>query len=199
VTPQVTVGIVVEPSKYYTTEGVPVLRSLNVVPGSVVLDNLVYISPESNELHSKSKLNAGDLVAVRSGQPGATAVIPPDLDGCNCIDVIIIRRPVVGSEFFLCWYLASGAATTQFSTGSGGAIQQHFNVGTAVDLIVAVPPAKEQSAIAAFLDRGTAKIDALIAEAERAIALLKERRTALISATVTGQIDVRGLAEAESA
>jgi type I restriction enzyme S subunit len=54
------------------------------------------------------------------------------------------------------------------------------------------PSIAEQRAITAFLDRETGKIDALVAEAERAVALLKERRAALISAAVTGKIDVRG-------
>jgi type I restriction enzyme S subunit len=56
---------------------------------------------------------------------------------------------------------------------------------------VPVPPYSEQREIVAFLDRETAKFDALTAEAQRAIDLLQERRTALISAAVTGQIDVR--------
>ena len=58
-----------------------------------------------------------------------------------------------------------------------------------------VPPVDEQDAIVAFLDHETAKLDALTAEAQRAIDLLQERRTALISAAVTGKIDVRGLVE----
>jgi type I restriction enzyme S subunit len=49
----------------------------------------------------------------------------------------------------------------------------------------------DQTAIAAFLDRETAKIDALVTEQQRLIDLLQERRTVLISAAVTGQIDVR--------
>jgi type I restriction enzyme S subunit len=61
------------------------------------------------------------------------------------------------------------------------------------DLHQAVPPKREQSAIAEFLDRETGQIDSLTAEARRAIELLKERRGALISAAVTGRIDVRGL------
>ena len=61
----------------------------------------------------------------------------------------------------------------------------------AYEMRIAVPPHCEQQTIAAFLDRETAKIDALIAEAKRAITLLQERRTALISAAVTGKIDVR--------
>jgi len=56
---------------------------------------------------------------------------------------------------------------------------------------VPLPDAAEQRTIAAFLDRETAKIDALVAKVREAIALLKEFRTALISAAVTGKIDVR--------
>lgn len=56
---------------------------------------------------------------------------------------------------------------------------------------IAMPPRDEQAAIASFLDCETAKFDTLTAEAQRAIDLLQERRTALISAAVTGQIDVR--------
>lgn len=56
---------------------------------------------------------------------------------------------------------------------------------------VALPPIDEQELIANFIDAENEKLDALRAEAERAIALLKERRAALIAAAVTGQIDVR--------
>ncbi len=56
---------------------------------------------------------------------------------------------------------------------------------------ITVPPKAEQQAIVEFLEAETGKLDALTAEAERAIELLQERRTALISAAVTGKIDVR--------
>jgi restriction endonuclease S subunit len=58
-------------------------------------------------------------------------------------------------------------------------------------VIVCAPPTDEQRAIAAFLDRETAKIDALVAKISEGIEKLKEYRTALISAAVTGKIDVR--------
>jgi restriction endonuclease S subunit len=56
---------------------------------------------------------------------------------------------------------------------------------------VPVPPESEQLAIVAFLDRETAKLDALAAKIREAIDRLREFRTALISAAVTGKIDVR--------
>lgn len=193
ISPQITVGIVVEPSKYYVDSGVPALRSLNVAPGRVVEDNFVFISVESNELLSKSRLRAGDLVSVRSGQTGTTAVVPESLDGCNCIDLIIIRKPRDDSEQFLCWFLGSDAAIQQFSSGSGGAIQQHFNIGTAMNLQIPLPPREEQDAIVKFLEAESAKIESLHRASEQSIDLLQERRSALIAAAVTGQIDLRGI------
>ena len=59
---------------------------------------------------------------------------------------------------------------------------------------LSVPPKSEQLEICAYLDNQTEKLDTLTTEAQRAIDLLQERRTALVSAAVAGQIDVRGLA-----
>ncbi|MDO8895405.1 restriction endonuclease subunit S [Nitrosomonas sp.] len=76
---------------------------------------------------------------------------------------------------------------------------QPLITGTQVrDQRVPQPPLEEQSAIVNFLERETAKLDALTTEAKTAITLLQERRTALISATVTGKIDVRGLVSAKT-
>lgn len=194
VTPQITVGIVVEPSKYYVDEGVPALRSLNVKDGTVLSENLVFISTGSNDLLAKSKIFAGDIVVVRSGQTGAAAVVPDAFDGANCIDLIIIRRPQEGCEKFLCWFLASHAAVRQFEGGSEGAIQKHFNIGTAANFVVAWPEFKEQRDIASFLDAELAKLAKLEALARREIELLGDLRSTLISAAVTGKIDVRDVA-----
>jgi type I restriction enzyme, S subunit len=197
--PEITVGVVVEPSKYYCEDGVPALRSLNVIPMGIQQDGYVYFSTESNDLLAKSKLRTGDLVAVRSGQPGTTAVVPIELDGCNCIDLIIIRKPLMDDERFMAWYLNSDAAIRQFTEGSGGAIQQHFNVGTAMNLLLTRPPVGEQQSIVAEMERRTLEIDQLLSEAVLSIELLRERRSALISAAVTGQIDVRSLESAHAA
>ncbi|MFN7132204.1 MAG: restriction endonuclease subunit S, partial [Myxococcales bacterium] len=67
------------------------------------------------------------------------------------------------------------------------------------ELPVVVPPEGEANAIVGAIARIHSSIDELCAEAERAITLLQERRTALISAAVTGQIDVRGLANRSAA
>lgn len=195
ITSQVTVGIVVEPSKYYVDEGVPALRSLNVRQEGVNAEGMINISVHGHALHQKSLLRAGDLVAVRSGQPGTTAVIPTELDGCNCIDLIVIRRPVSGSERFLCWFMNSDSARIQYTQGSGGAIQQHFNVEAASNLVIAWPPANEQEHIASRISAAVEECDSLVRQASEGVKLLQERRSSLISAAVTGKIDVRDLGQ----
>lgn len=65
------------------------------------------------------------------------------------------------------------------------------------DFVWAFPSPDEQVVISKFLDGETQKLDQLDIESRRAIMLLKERRSALIAAAVTGQIDVRGLVEAQ--
>ena len=80
-----------------------------------------------------------------------------------------------------------------------GATFKRLNVDEIRNLFVLSPPASEQESIAEFLNCETAIANSLIAEATRAIELLQERRTALISAAVTGKIDVRALARQEAA
>jgi restriction endonuclease S subunit len=76
------------------------------------------------------------------------------------------------------------------SLGYGGG-QPNLSQELLRSIRVGTPPFEEQRAIAAFLDRETARIDALVAKVREAIERLKELRTAVISAAVTGKIDVR--------
>ena len=71
----------------------------------------------------------------------------------------------------------------------------NLNIERIGALLTVKPPLDEQVAIVEEIERASGNYDTLIAEAERAIELLQERRTALISAAVTGKIDVRGFIE----
>jgi type I restriction enzyme S subunit len=153
ISPKITVGIVVTPSAYYADEGVPALRGFNVKERSLDLKDLAFITPEANELHAKSKIFEGDLVAVRTGQPGATAIVPASLDGANCVDLIIIRKPPDADARYLAYFANSDPAKVQYEAGSEGALQQHFNIDTAKSLVIPLPPLSEQTQIADYLDR----------------------------------------------
>jgi type I restriction enzyme, S subunit len=84
------------------------------------------------------------------------------------------------------------------ATGTSASMKK-IGQGTIRELIIALPSVEEQRAIISYIATETATLDRLTDEAQRAIDLLHERRSALISAAVTGQIDVRGLVQAEVA
>ena len=149
------------------------------------------MSDEDSKSLSKSRLRAGDLVCVRVGAPGVTAVVPPELAGANCASVVIVRHADSFDSQWLCYAMNSRLVRYQVELVQYGAAQEQFNVAHAVEFLVPLAPQEEQKVIATFLDREIAKIDALIAKIGEAINNLKEFRTALISAAVTGKIDVR--------
>jgi type I restriction enzyme, S subunit len=130
---------------------------------------------------------------VRVGAPGVTAVVPVECEGGNCASVMLIRRGDFSSNW-LCYALNTRIVRFQVEVVQYGAAQEQFNIGHAVDFCVPVPPREEQEEIALALACRTQAIDTLIDQSGKGISLLQERRSALISAAVTGQIDVRGLA-----
>lgn len=187
----VTVGIVVNPSAWYDEDGIPALRGLNVRPGYITTSELVYLTPEGDAQHAKSRLRAEDVVVVRTGQAGAAAVVPPELDGANAIDLLIVRPGSGVDPDFLAAYLNTPSTRSSVAEGSVGAIQGHFNVGALRELpFPELTPSEQRSRGVEWRVQAEA-IDTLIAETERFIELSRERRSALITAAVTGQIDVR--------
>lgn len=97
---------------------------------------------------------------------------------------------------FMYWWTSSTAykSQLQFHRVGASSSMQNLSYSDFKSLDLAVPPFNEQQEIAAYLDHETAEIDAAIADARDAISLSRERRAALISAAVTGKIDVRDVA-----
>lgn len=191
VSPEVTVGVVVNPSSYVRNEGVPFLYGSDIHEGRITANNAKRMNEADSKSLPKSRLHAGDLVCVRVGAPGVTAVVPPELEGANCASVLIIRSAGTFEPHWLCYVMNSGAVRHQVELVQYGAAQEQFNVAHAVEFLIPFAPLAEQRLIKAYLDRETARVNALISTIQTAIDLLHERRTALISAAVTGKIDVR--------
>ncbi len=143
---KITVGIVVKPASFYTDpeQGVPALRSLNVFPGRFDLEELVYISPEGQKKHEKSRLCAGDVAIIRTGRPGDAVVIPASLEGANLIDLILVRtKPELKPEY-LAEFMNSAYGKKVVLRGSAGTAQQHLNVGEFEKIELPCPPLTEQ-------------------------------------------------------
>ncbi|MGW6681975.1 restriction endonuclease subunit S [[Kitasatospora] papulosa] len=187
----VTVGIVITPAKWYVEAGgTPALRGLNVKPGFINTVDLVQISAEGHAVNRKSRLNAGDVVVVRTGQAGAAAVVPAELDGANCIDLIVVRPGRKLSPRYLQYVLNSGYASARVAEHSVGSIQAHFNVGAMKQIPIPSIPRPEQDEIVRLLDTRVGALDLLHRKLDSQEQLLTERRQALITAAVTGQFDV---------
>ncbi|MGV9990316.1 restriction endonuclease subunit S [Streptomyces sp. NPDC003374] len=187
----VSVGIVITPAKWYVDSGgVPALRGLNIKPGDINSVDLVQISTQGHAEHAKSRLQTGDVVVVRTGQAGAAAVVPPEFDGANCIDLIIVRPGEKIAPKYLEYVLNSEHARAQVSEHAVGSIQAHFNVGAMKQIPLPALSKFEQEETVARLDQAIDKIDRLRDKLVRQERLLAERRQALITAAVTGQFDV---------
>jgi type I restriction enzyme S subunit len=87
----ITVGFVGPMTSEYVPEGIPFLRSHNIEPFRVVLDEIKYIGEAFHNRTRKSSLKPGDVVIVRTGKPGAAAIIPEALPVANCSDLVIVR------------------------------------------------------------------------------------------------------------
>lgn len=151
---RITVGVVVKPSSYYVQDGVPALRSLNIKSYGIEDNNLVYISKESNESTlAKSRVFEGDLVLVRSGQPGKTAVVTKKHDGVNAIDILIatpMKNKILPDYF--AFFMNSVGGKNIVVSEQRGQVQQHFNVGSLNGAEIPVPPLELQNKFSNILN-----------------------------------------------
>ena len=88
---EITVGHVGSMANQYKESGVYFLRSQNIRPFEVSLENVVFIDQAFHQSLRKSQLRAGDLAIVRTGYPGTAAVVPEYLTELNCSDLVIVR------------------------------------------------------------------------------------------------------------
>jgi type I restriction enzyme S subunit len=184
---ELTVGHVGSMASEYVISGIPFLRSQNVKRGYLDLNGLKYISSEFHQKLKKSRLLPGNIVIVRTGEPGAAALIPDDLGELNCSDLVIARPGKNVDSRFLC-YSINSTAERYISAHLVGAVQQHFNVGSARNLHVSLPPFSEQQAIAAVLGSLDDKIaiNDRIAGKSRELITLKYRESIAFGVTSVG-------------
>ncbi len=180
----ITVGIVIRPTQYYAKQGVPALRSANIREDGIDDANMIFISEKANAFLSKSQVRTGDVLTVRTGYPGTSAVVPPKFAGSNCIDILITRPSKTVSSKYLSAWINSSLGKYQVLRNQGGLAQQHFNVSNLRDLIVALPPTlTEQQTIAEALSDA----DALIESLEQLIAKKRQIKQGAMQELLTGK------------
>ena len=151
------------------------------------------------DLSKYQLVNPGDLVVNKmKAWQGSLGISPHE--GITSPDYLVFLPTHRENDSYLHWLLRSSVLVSVYRGISNGIrlAQWRLEPDPFLDLRICIPALEEQMEIAAFVDRQEKQSGALIEEAERAIALLLERRAALITAAVTGQIDVRALAPTEA-
>ena len=178
----------------YVSNGYRVYGQEQVIPADFSKGNYFISEDKYLELQQYA-VAPGDILISCVGTFGKIAIVPEGIHP-GVINPRLIRLRVGGdvSADFLVTALRSSVAFEQFSILSRGGTMDVINIETLSSVDLAIPPHEEQVTIVCFVAHEAAKLDDLSEAAERAIVLLQERRSALISAAVTGKIDVRNAA-----
>jgi type I restriction enzyme S subunit len=188
-------------SPHITEEGVRLIQTGNVGIGFYKEQGYRFVSEATfEELHC-TEVFPGDVLICRLDGPVGRACLAPDLGGgmITSVDNAILKPAEDVAAGFVVALFSSAPWLSWIDAlcRVGGGFRLRISRSQLGEIRVPLPPIEEQTAIIRFLAIEAGTIDALTAEAQRAIELLQERRTALISAAVTGQIDVRTFAKGQ--
>ncbi|PYI65749.1 restriction endonuclease subunit S [Arthrobacter livingstonensis] len=176
----------------YVENGVPVINPSHIKRGMMEPDLAISVSCEKAAELSRHRLELGDIVLGRKGEVDKSALVTKTEVGYICGSDSMLLRPAAATvPSYLWWFFQSSAAHNQLERWSVGSTVAGLNQVTISNVTVPLPSNSEQRRIVEHLNEQTNRIDALIAKGEEHIALAKERRSALITAAVTGQFDVR--------
>lgn len=174
--------------------GFKVYGQENTISGDFFLGHRWISEVRFRELE-RYRIQIGDLVLTRKGSLGNARLVQelPQPGICDS-DTIRVRvsKQFMRPEFFATLLHEAEYVAIQLAMAKRGAILSGVNTETIANLYVVAPPPSEQDEILKSLSARLANFKSVTDSVAKAIALLKERRSALIAAAVTGQIDVRG-------
>ena len=139
-------------------------------------------------------IHPGDIVFTRKGSIGGCSLVSSDVrKGIIDSDTIRLRvvQERVSAVFILYAFKYSVFLQGQVQETKRGAILSGLNTSTIANLLFLIPPLPEQVSIVSHIEQRIGQVDALLTKVEASIQMMREYRTALISAAVTGKIDVR--------
>lgn len=173
-------------------DGIPIVKGGDVKPSRLVLDLLCRTTREIEASFARARLKPKDVVYSIRGTIGDAELVPDDFAHVNITQDVarISPREDIDSGWLL-YVMRSKPVFVQLEQRSLGAAVRGINICDLKRAKIPVPPALERVRIAEFIRLEVSRLDELMLEASGGIGLLQERRSALISAAVTGKIDVR--------
>ncbi len=172
----------------YSDEGELFIRITNLTRGSIGLDltDIQRVAVPDGAEGSRTKVRSGDVLFSITAYLGSVAVVPDALESAYVSQHVALARfhQLRLTSKWVGFVALSVVGQAWFGMKSYGGTKIQLSLDDVRDLPTPVAPVDEQRAIAAFLDRETAKIDELVAEQRRLMELLKEKRQAVISHAV---------------
>ncbi len=173
-------------------DGVPLVKSGNCTPSTLRIELLHRTTREIETGYARSRLAQGDIVYAIRGSVGMAALVPEEIAGANLTQDAARIAPGPGvNPRWLLYVVQSPAVWGQLEAGVVGATVKGINIRDLKRPLVPVPPRPEQDQIAAYLDKELGRLGDLEAATVKSIEHLREYRQALITAAVTGQVDVK--------
>jgi type I restriction enzyme S subunit len=166
---RITVGHVGPMADKYTSDGVPFLRSQNIMAFRLNLEDIKFVPSDFHQKLRKSALRPGDVAVVRTGYPGTACVIPAIFSELNCADLVVITPSPQLNPYYLAAIFNSAWGVASVAGNLVGVAQQHFNIGAARDMEVSLPSRSVQDRIAGILSA----YDELIENSQRRIRILE--------------------------
>lgn len=180
---------------YYADEGNLFFRITNLTRDTIEpkLESIQNVKPPLGAEGERSKIQLDDLLISITADLGSVCVADNSISGGFVSQHVSLCRPnsSVKSARWLAYFILSDSAKEQFVGSGYGGTKIQLSLEDIRELNIAYPPKREQEDIASYIDLKLKKFELLMNQAEQAIQLMQERRTALISAAVTGKIDVR--------
>jgi len=191
VTTKITNGYVGPTRDIFVPEGVRYIQSLHIKGNRILFKDDFFVTSEWSEQHSKSILRLGDVLIVQTGDIGQVAHVTEDHVGCNCHALIICspRTDLLTGEY-LSWLLSSDYGQQFLHLVKTGALHPHLNCGNVKFFSVLIPPLREQAEINDRLRREISDHRNAEDQVQLSIEKLEEYRSALITASVTGRLEI---------
>lgn len=178
----------------FESTGIRFLKAENVGKGFYVASQPeFYISEKTDEQLSRSRLQSHDVLVIIAGATtGQSSVMPDDLLPANTNQAVSFIRPASSSySSYISFWLSIEYAQSKIWQVAVQAAQPNLSMESLGNIYIPIPPEHELDELIANINFRILQLSRLTESAELAINLMQERRTALISAAVTGKIDVR--------
>lgn len=182
-------------ASFYSDEGSLFFRIANLTREGIdpKLESIQYVTPPKGSEGERSKIKLNDLLISITADLGSVCVADNSIFGGYVSQHVSLCRtnPSVSSSRWLAYFFLSDTGKEQLLGAGYGGTKVQLSLEDIRDLLVAYPPKEEQVQLSEHLDKKLREFNILDNNANKLVEVLKERRTALISAAVTGKIDVR--------